>query len=359
MKILLLADHMENGGAETHIYELSRFLSQKGHRVTVISFGGKVAEALAEQGICQKNYGKFPLLTLFRHLQNHKPDVVHAHTRQSAFLCRLLLSFMQFPVVFTAHARFCTTPIKGALSFFPERTIAVSADIAQHLITRFGVSRGQISVIENGIDTKRFCPKDNQNDEFHIVTVSRLDEDCSLTALLLCRIAPALSKKIPRLRITIVGGGSELAHVRMLASKANAVCGKNVVNAVGQKQDVLPYLQSASLFIGVSRAALEAMSCGIPVILSGNEGYLGIAVGKILAIAEHGNFCARGYPMPSEKCIYKDILNLFFDKKLVFCAKRDGLRQIQHHHTAEQMAEKTVRVYRSAILDFQRKRKTI
>ncbi len=358
MKILLLADRMENGGAETHIYELSRLLSQKGHFVTVLSFGGNVADILAEQGISQAHYGKFPLLTLWHFIQTQKPDVVHAHTRQSAFLCRLLLSFMQIPVVFTAHAHFSTDPIKRTFSFFPRRTIAVSADIAEHLVHRFGVASNRISVIENGIDTKRFCPKRNTSEDFHIVTVSRLDRDCSLTASLLCRIAPLLAQKIPRLRITIIGGGSELESIRKLASQANAVGGKKLVNAIGQKQDVLPYLQSASLFIGVSRAAMEAMSCGIPVILSGNEGYLGIAVGKILSMAEHGNFCARGYPKPKAKCIFRDILRLFFDNFLASRAKSDTLRQIRLYHTAEQMAEKTMQIYRAAILDSQKNRKS-
>ena len=357
MKILLLADHMENGGAETHIYELSRLLSQKGHFVTVLSFGGRVADALAEQGIPQENYGRFPLLKLLRILQDQKPDVVHTHTRQSAFLCRLLLTFMSFPVVFTAHAHFSTSPVKRKLSFFPHRIIAVSEDIAQHLIHRFNVSSDQISVIANGINTDKFCTIRYSSKLFNIVTISRLDKDCSLTATLLCQIAPQLAKKIPTLRITILGGGSELPRIQKLAENANAICGKKVIYVLGQKNDVLPYLQHASLFIGVSRAALEAMSCGVPVILSGNEGYLGIAVGNILSLAEHGNFCARGYPKPEKESLLKDILLLFSNFSLVRRARADALRQIRLYHTADQMTEKTLGVYRRAISDAEKERK--
>lgn len=358
MKILLLADHMENGGAETHIYELSRFLSQKGHSVTVLSFGGSVADALANQGISQKYYGRFPLLALLRILQEQKPDVIHAHTRQSAFLCRLLLSFMTFPVVFTAHAHFSTAPLKRSLSFFPKQIIAVSEDIAQHLTHRFGVTPDQVSVIPNGIDIFKFCPKRNKTKQFNIVTISRLDKDCSLTASLLCQIAPRLFEKIPSLCITILGGGSELPQIQKLAATANAICGKKIIYVLGQKKDVLPYLQNASLFLGVSRAALEAMSCGVPVILSGNEGYLGIAAEPLLSLAEHGNFCARGHSKPEKDSLFRDIVLLFSDTSLVMRAKKESLRQVRLYHTAEQMTEKTLEIYRTAISDVKKERKS-
>ncbi|MBO4980108.1 MAG: glycosyltransferase [Clostridia bacterium] len=356
MKILLLADHMENGGAETHIYELSRFLFQKGHSVTILSYGGKIADLLAAQGIRTVPYGKAPLITLWHILREQKPDIVHAHTRQSAFLCRLLLTAIPFPFVFTAHAHFAPDPIKDMLSFFPKHIIAVSPDIAKHLAQHFHIEPNQISVIENGINNDAFCPKRDSNHCFNIVTVSRLDPDCSLTASLLCQLAPTLSREIPELCITIVGGGRAFNRIQKLAAKANTVCGRAVVRAVGQKQNVIPYLQSASLFIGVSRAALEAMSCGIPVILSGNEGYLGLAFGNTLALAEEGNFCARGHSKPTLKRLKRDILSLFSDVSLVLRASQDGRRQVLRYHTAEQMGEKTLQVYHRVLCDRQKAR---
>ncbi len=358
MKILLLADHMENGGAETHIYELSRFLFQKGHFVTILSHGGKIADSLAKQGIRTLPYGRDPLITLWRILREYKPDIVHAHTRQSAFFCRLLLAITPFSFVFTAHAHFAPDPIKDALSFFPKHIITVSSDIAKHLVQHFHIAPSHISVIENGVDTESFCPKRDNADCFNIVTVSRLDPDCSLTASLLCQLAPILSREIPKLCITVVGGGRALGRIQRLAAKANAICGRAVVRAVGQKQNVLPYLQSASLFVGVSRAALEAMSCGVPVILSGNEGYLGLAVGNTLTLAEHGNFCARGHQTPNADCLFQDILEVFSDFSLAKKARLDGRRQVLLYHTTEHMGEKTLRVYRNALHNHQQGRKS-
>ena len=47
MKILMLADTMDIGGAETHVYELSRSLSSMGHRIKILSGGGKTARLFA------------------------------------------------------------------------------------------------------------------------------------------------------------------------------------------------------------------------------------------------------------------------------------------------------------------------
>ena len=46
MKILLTHMWMVAGGAETHVAELSRALSLRGHDVTVASFGGVYADSL-------------------------------------------------------------------------------------------------------------------------------------------------------------------------------------------------------------------------------------------------------------------------------------------------------------------------
>jgi polysaccharide pyruvyl transferase CsaB len=351
MKILLVADHMNSGGAETHIFELSRLLYQMGHYVTILSYGGQIAEQISNMGVRTVRYGKIPLCTLADVIRNLKPHVVHAHTRQSLFLCQILRRVIKFPLVFTAHAHFSTHAVKKALTLFPRRTIAVSHDIAEHLAKQFGVPKSNIAVIPNGIDTSHFCPIWHKNNGFRIVTISRLDADCSLTAELLCRLAPQLSQEISGLRITIIGGGSDLCKIRHLAELSNKACGYRVINAIGQKQNVLPYLQHCDLFVGVSRAALEAMSCAVPVILSGNEGYLGICQKSVFREAERGNYCARGQRKPNSKILYHDICRLYRDKKSAVKSATDGMLQVRKYHTAEQMAHRTLNIYRAAIDD--------
>jgi len=63
MKILLLTDRMDAGGAETHVAQLARGLRAAELKVTLISQGGRLANRLAAEGIEQ--------LTL--PLSTHKP----------------------------------------------------------------------------------------------------------------------------------------------------------------------------------------------------------------------------------------------------------------------------------------------
>ena len=51
MKIFMLIDAMDVGGAETHVFELSRTLVKMGHDVTVLSTGGRMTKALRDAGV--------------------------------------------------------------------------------------------------------------------------------------------------------------------------------------------------------------------------------------------------------------------------------------------------------------------
>ena len=53
MKILMLTDKMEAGGAETHIETLALALTARGHDVTVLSAGGRIADRLEAAGVKQ------------------------------------------------------------------------------------------------------------------------------------------------------------------------------------------------------------------------------------------------------------------------------------------------------------------
>ena len=63
--------------------------------------------------------------------------------------------------------------------------------------------------------------------------------------------------------------------------------------------------------MGVSRAALEAMAAGKPVIVAGNEGYQGLFGPDKLAEAREGNFCCRGLPLSQPDQLYRDVVAAF------------------------------------------------
>lgn len=368
MKIFMIADTMDIGGAETHIRELSRLLALRGHRVTVLSAGGCLAAELPRLGVRHvtlpslRNPVTVPaaLSALARHIRRDKPHIVHAHTRRAAFLCRILQSTRSFPFVVTAHAMFSSRFPLDTLSVFPPSTIAVSPDIRRTLVRNFSVPPSHVTVIENGIDTRRFAPRPAPPHPLTVLSVSRLDRDCAHTARLLVRLAPLLTQKAERpIRIVIVGGGDAFEEIRALADAANRALGRCAVILTGNRTDVHRLLDECDVFVGVSRAALEAMSAGKPTILCGDEGYLGIVNDKSLPTARLSNFCARGHKTATEAQLLGDLLYLI---SLPLSARQVlgglGRETVRRLYSAEGMAGKTEALYRRELARFRKTRRS-
>ncbi|MGM9631564.1 MAG: glycosyltransferase [Eubacteriales bacterium] len=155
MKILMLIDSLEVGGAETHVETLARELCALGCGVAVASGGGEVARRLAQNGVRHIRFpGSAPaslFASIFAIIARENPDVVHAHTRKTAFCAHFACKALGIPLVMTAHARFSMSEPKKLLSKWGDATISVSRDIKNHLLLNTRLAPSQITVIENGI----------------------------------------------------------------------------------------------------------------------------------------------------------------------------------------------------------------
>ena len=360
MKILLLTDRMDHGGAETHIAQLALGLRRMGEEVMLLSSGGSLADRLEAAGVPQI---RLPLCThdpmrLFflrqrikRLIKVEKFDILHAHARLPAFLLRGLGGHGSARIV-TAHARFRRTLPLWLASYWGERTVAVSEDLRSYLAKEYGVPAERISVIPNGIDCARFAPpipdprqEDPADGGVRICFVSRLDADCSKVAALLCTLAPRLESLFPCLEITVAGGGSEKARIAELAKRSNGITGKETVKLCGWVEDMPSLLQKQDVFVGVSRAAMEAAACGCAVILAGDEGYLGILDPDSSPLALQSNFCARGCPHADEERLLCDLERLLSDPALRQKCASFGRQLILASCNAEGMCRDTLALY--------------
>ncbi len=330
MKILMATMGLGIGGAETHIVELAKELKGEGHDVAIVSNGGVYVPEIAAAGI--RHY-QAPLhrrsvrdmrrarAILRRVLREERPDVVHAHARIPAFLCGGLCRRMKLPFVTTAHWVFDTSGVLRYLTDWGERTVAVSDDIKAYLIREYGLPSGHISVTINGIDTDKFSPEisgERVLREFGLDPsrpvlsyVSRMDEDRALVAGQLIEIAPELDRAVPGVQLLIAGGGNVFDRLKAQAEQVNARMGRPCVTMTGPRTDINEIVAAGDLFVGVSRAALEAMAAGKPVIVAGNEGCHGLFTPDKLAEAQAGNFCCRGLPMSEPKALLADVTAAF------------------------------------------------
>lgn len=325
MKILMATMGLDIGGAETHIVELSKQLRRLGHEVAVISNGGVYVEELSAAGVRhyaaplhRRSLGDMrrSLKELERVIRLERPDVVHAHARIPAFLCGILHRRLNFPFVTSCHGVYQTGGVLKLLSNWGERTLAVSEDVRDYLIREYRLPPSHITLTINGIDTDQFVPAGPEEElrrelgleEGPVIGhVSRLDRASSLCARQLIQLAPQLDGAFPGVQILIVGGGDVYSELSAQAEQVNAALGRRCLILTGPRTDIHRLLPACGLFVGVSRAALEAMSAGMPVVLSGAQGHTGLFTPDLLEKAVGTNFCCRTDPTVPPEQLFRDV----------------------------------------------------
>lgn len=363
MKVLLVLMGMDIGGAETHVLELARGLKRMGTEVLIASNGGAYVEVLKAENI---PHFKAPLhskrpdamlksyLALKKIIREQKPDVVHGHARIPSFILSLLCKTMHFNFVTSAHWVFEVNPLLKLLTNWGYRTIAVSEDIKAYLTENYGTYPQDISVTINGIPLDKFSiPKDTEllkefglsESKRKIVSISRMDVDRSLLAHHLIEIAPDLLEK-EDLEIVLVGGGNDMEAIQNEADAMNQKLGKKVIFTTNARTDINRFVSISDLVVAVSRSALECMCGSVPVIVAGNEGYLGIFSEETLQNAIETNFCCRGMELSSPDRLKKDLLYLLSqDADSLKKIGAYGREIIEKYYSADRMVKDNYDVY--------------
>ena len=158
-----------------------------------------------------------------------------------------------------------------------DRLIAVSEEIRKGLTSRLWIPDDRITVIPNGIDTKRAEALAREP-----VSHQWLADGGPPVLLGVGRVVPqkgfdvflkafAIARKTRPLRLVILGTGPA-EHRTSLEELAESLGVTGDVDFHGAVGNPFPYYKAASLFVlssrweGMSNALLEAMACGCPVV---------------------------------------------------------------------------------------------
>ena len=369
LRVLLSLMQLDIGGAETHVVELAKELKRKGIVPIVTSNGGVYEKELSEAGI--KHY-RVPLQNknpknmlksvrlLKRIIKDEDIDLVHSHARIPSFILGKLHKKMKFPFVTTAHWVFNTKWGLKYITDWGEKSVAVSEDIKTYLMDNYYVPEASIQVTINGIDTDKFSPDTDKTETMDelginpedtvIVYVSRLDQSRSLVAKQLLDVVCEADSVTENLKVVIVGDGDDFHNVKNKAEAVNKTLGRDCVILTGARTDINRLVALSDLFIGVSRAALEAMAAQKPVIIAGNEGYIGLFDSSKLQVGIDTNFCCRGCVESSSENLIADIRKFFAlteDEKNELA--RYGRELIKKEYSVSRMADDTIKVYNWAL----------
>ncbi len=354
MKILVLTDKMELGGAETHIYTLIYELFTRGESVTLICAGGAYADDLARCGIKCK-FAPFDKRTPMSIRESihmlekeiNEYDIVHTHTRFTSFIAKTARRDKKTPpIVTTAHLNFPTFPF-GSFAFWGEGTLAVSYDIEDYLKKSCNVKNKNIFITKNSIDTSLFKVSNQRNKI--IVHTSRIDTGRAITAFMLVEISENLVKEYPDFKILIIGDGNKYQKLKNLAMDVNRKIGFPVVILTGARSDLYEIIRHGVIFVGASRSALEGMASGLPTIICGDDGYGGITTENNFDLLAKTNFCARGCEKPNKERLLSDIKYLIKNPGISLHLGNYLRKRIEEDYHPSSMANDALKCYKSVL----------
>ena len=334
---------LDIGGAETHVVELCLELKSRGYRVIVAANGGMYESILRKNGIEVVNvplHTKNPIAVfksiriLTKLIKSEKIKLVHAHARIPAFILSLLQNSLGFVMITTAHGIFHVNFLLKHITKWGDRVFAVSEEVKKYLLENYNLDEKQIHRNINGINLEKFKSTNNLKNSKAVVHVSRLEENTSKVAKLLIQYGRNNRDK----KIIIVGGGEELEKLITFAD------GLDNVILTGKTTDVTEYLKDAKVFVGVGRAALEAMSYGLPTILAGTHGYMGLLNEDNIDLASINNFSARYTEEITYEALNKDLDILLNTTEEIDCSW--GREYIEKNYSVRKMVDNYEEVYK-------------
>lgn len=160
---------------------------------------------------------------------------------------------------------------KTLLRIGADHYIAISESVKSKLIAA-GVNPEKVSVIYCGVDFGQIdaCEKRRNKVNYDIVSVSRLTSYKRIDDLI--RAAEILKRKNNKIRIVVLGKGSELTRLKNLVKQLNLELNILFINSIASHEDVLDLISSARVFChpsvveGFGIANVEAMALGRPVV---------------------------------------------------------------------------------------------
>ncbi|QIX62541.1 N-acetyl-alpha-D-glucosaminyl L-malate synthase BshA [Hymenobacter sp. BT18] len=303
------------GGSGVVATELGKALALKGHRVHFITYSQPVRLDFFNENLFYHEVF-VPAYPLFQFppyelalaskmvdiVQNEKLDVLHVHYAiphaSAAFMAKqiLLTKGIRVPIITTLHGTDITLVGKDA-SYEPVVTFsinqsdgvtAVSADLRKETYEYFAIEK-DIEVIPNFINLTRFKKQDKSHFKAAIApdgekllihtsnfrSVKRVED--------VVRIFDGVRQQVPA-KLLLVGDGPDRPRIEKLCRDLGL--SSHDVRFLGKLEAVEEVLSVSDLFLMPSEkesfglAALEAMSCEVPVISTD--------AGGIPELNEHG-----------------------------------------------------------------------
>ena len=363
LRVLIVVDSLNVGGAERHVVDLALALHREGHAVTVAcSVPGSLAEPLEAAripvrpllGRIVKRRVSLPYARALRKLlERERFDLVHAHIYASAAASALATAGTGVPLVITEHTEALWQGRGGQLFSRwvyrrTSRVIAVSDAIRRRLVERDGVPPDGITLLPNSVPPVRQAhgdamplPSDLGGEGPVVGVVARLQPEKGVASFL--KAASHVARELPEARFVVVGDGPLREDLLGLAEDLGV---RDQVHFLGFRPDAQALLELMdvvavpSVSEGTPLIVLEAMSAGVPVVASRVGGIPGqIRPGREGLLVPPGDAKALG----------NALLSLLRDPERAWRMGEAGRLRAETEFSHETMVRKVEGLYREAL----------
>jgi glycosyltransferase involved in cell wall biosynthesis len=284
--------------ASVHTGRWTHYFVERGHEVHVISFEkaqiqGATVHVLKLPVLVKSATFPLKMASIYRIralIKRIGPDVLHAHYITNYGLFGALCNFRPFvitawgsDVLFVPEARLVST-VKGIIARYTLGKVDSITCDARHMkeaMIRLGVPPEKVNIIFFGVDTRKFSPGNKSerlraqlglDDSPAIISLRNLDPVYDIESLI--KSAPLVLREFPEARFIVAGKGSEEKRLRELARSLGVLESVKFIGFI--QNDRLPdYLNSMDVYVstslsdaGIAASTAEAMSCGLPVIVT-------------------------------------------------------------------------------------------
>ena len=348
------------GGGETQVLGLTLALISAGHRAELICDpSGKLWQRAVDAGVrCHPLRIRNALdiaaaIRLRGILKRERYDVVHLHTSRAHSMAPLTHGFA--PTLFVTR-RMDYRPNRIFAPYLFNRAVdcvvAISAGVADSLAAA-GVDRSSVTVVPSGVDCDRFRPPsaderarararfDVRDGEIAILAVGALEPRKGHRYLI--EAIAALAHSGIALKCLIAGDGSIRADLERQITELKCA---GRVTMLGRIEDPSELLWSSDIFAmpslneGLGVAALEAMACGLPPIVS--------AVGGLREVVEHDRSGLLVEPARANE-LGAAIARLANSAELRITMGVAARQRVKQNYSMGAMAERTLALYRTAL----------
>ncbi|WP_299363832.1 glycosyltransferase [uncultured Paracoccus sp.] len=321
MRVLVMPHDLAIGGSQINAIDLAAGVAKAGHEVVVFGVRGPLVDIIHERGlefVDAHSLSWRPAPTRIAQLvalaRRRRIDVIHTYEWSTC------LDAYFGPHLCLGVPLLCTVLSMSATPMVPPSVPLVMGTKDLGTEAR-RLQKERVWVLEPPIDTERDNPAMEGSpfrrdlgiaeDEFLIVTVSRLSLDIKIDALVRAVDAmEELASDIP-IRLAIVGGGQASDALRARAEALNRRVGRDVIVFAGPWLDPRTAYAAADLVLGMGSSALRALAIGRPLIVQGLNAFSVVFGPDTLPVFLRQGFFGEGECEPGAGRLARQIAELY------------------------------------------------